>query len=375
MFLSLTKDKNRILEVKEKLQSHRDKELAFIQTLNIPVEDTSSYVEGYCNVPLSKIAIGTFKGDRGQEVSDEYKQAIKRSVKNSINVIDTAINYRDTESELAVGQIVKELIDDGLIKRDQVFISTKGGFMGDAYKWLLHSEDEAKNRHSIRPGHIKHCLNTSYNNLKLKTIDLYYLHNPEIALNYMSQDEFYTTMLQNFVMLEDEVRRGRIRGYGFATWTGLRVDPSHKNYIDLNRVLEIATIAAGYKPHNFNGIQLPINVLMSEAVTYPNQMHNGKLVPVVQLAKENNLKVFSSHSVIYGEDTENISSYYNFDYGLSTPQKSLLLLKSIPEITSAIVGMKKLVNVDSAIESLQHHDLTREQLDYTIKKCIFKRLV
>lgn len=375
MFLALVSDKDKILAVKEKLQPHRDTELEFIKTLDYTETNTDDYINGYCTAPLSKIAIGTFKGDRGQEVSNEYKEAIKRSVLNGINVIDTAINYRDCESEVAVGETIKELIDSKAIERSDVYVSTKGGFMSEQYKWLLNTDNEVRNNHAIRPGYLKHCLNRSYSNLKLKTIDLYFLHNPEIALNYLSQDEFYTTMLQNFVMLEDEVRVGRIRGYGFATWHGLRLDPSHKNYIDLNKILEIAQIAAGHKPHHFIGIELPINVLMNEALIYPNQMYNGKMVTVTTFAKENNLKVFSSNSVIYGEDNETITARYNFDYGFTVPQKSLLLLKSIPEITSAIVGMKQLANVDSAIEVLEHFDLTQEQLDYTLTKCIFKRLI
>lgn len=374
MFLSLFSNEQRLLEIKQKLQPLRDQELEFIKTLENNTEDTSNYLDGYCTAPLSKIAIGTFKGDMGQEVSDEYKQAIKKCLANGINVIDTAINYRYTESEIAVGEAIRELVDSGSIERDDVFVTTKGGFMGAPYAWGLRNQDEIKYKHSIRPAFIKHCLNTSYKNLKLKTIDLYFLHNPETALNYLDAEEFYSTLLQNFVMLEGEVQRGRIRGYGLATWPGLRANPEDKNYIDLNRVLEIAKIAAGYKPHNFIGIELPVNVLMNESFVYPNQMHNGKLVTVLDFAINNNIKVFSSNSVLYGEDSEKINTHYNYDYELTSPQKSLVFLKSIPGITSAIVGMKKSANVDSAIDAFRHHDLTQEQLEYTINKCVFKRV-
>jgi aryl-alcohol dehydrogenase-like predicted oxidoreductase/nucleoside-diphosphate-sugar epimerase len=374
MFLALFSNEQRLLEVKQKLQPLRDQELECIKTIDNGPDDTSDYLDGYCTAPLSKIAIGTFKGDLGQEVSDEYKQAIKKSVANGINVIDTAINYRYTESEIAVGEAIRELVDSTSIERDDVFVTTKGGFIGAPYMWKLLNSDEIKYKHSIRPGFIKHCLNRSYKNLKLKTIDLYFMHNPEVALNYLEPEEFYTMLLQNFVMLEGEVQRGRIRGYGLATWPGLRASPEDKNYIDLNRVLEIAKIAAGYKPHNFVGIELPINVLMNEAFVYPNQMYNGELVTVLDFAINNNIKVFTSHSVLYGEDSEKINTHYNFDYELTTPQKSLVFLKSMPGITSAIVGMKKSANVDSAIEAFNHHDLTQEQLEYTINKCIFKRV-
>ena len=376
MFLYLFSDNDRLLKAKQELQPLRDKEIELLKAININNnDDNTDYIDGYCTVPLSKVAIGTFKGDRGQETSDAYKQAIKESIANKINVIDTAINYRSTESEIAVGEAIKELVDSDSIERNEIFVATKGGYINDNYHWPLHSDDEIKYKHSVRPGYIRHCLNTSYKNLKLKTIDLYFLHNPEVALNYLDQEDFYSILLQNFIMLEGEVQSGRIRGYGLATWHGLRLGPTNNNYIDLARVLEMAKIAAGYKQHNFIGIELPINVLMNEAIIYSNQMYNGTLVPVVEFAVNNNLKVFTSNSVMYGENNEKISSHYNFDYGLTSPQKSLLFLKSIEGITSAIVGMKKLENVNSAIEVVNHHDLTQEQLDFTINKCIFKRLI
>lgn len=374
MLSNLFTNEQRLNEARQKIQASRVKEIEFLKTIEIE-NDISDYIDGYCTAPLSKVAIGTFKGDLGENVSSEYKQAIRKSIANGINVIDTAINYRSTESEIAVGEVIRELIDSKTIDRDDVFITTKGGFMNGRYAWPLHSQNEVSNKHALRPGYIKHSLNASYKNLKLKTIDLYFLHNPETALNYLDQEEFYSLLFQNFVMLEDEVRQGRIRGYGLATWHGLRLSPNNKNYIDLNRVLEIAKIAASYKQHNFVGIELPINVLMNEAVIYPNQPQNGKLVTVLEFAKNNNLKVFTSNSVLYGQDTDRINAHYNFDYGLSSPQKSLLLLKSIPEITSAIVGMKNPTNVDSAIQVVNHHDLTQEQLDFTVNQCVFKRLV
>lgn len=372
MLLSLFSNQERLLAVKEKLQPLRNLEIEFAKTLS--QDEDSGYIQGHCTVSLSKIAIGTHRGEYSSEVDNDYKNAIKMSVSKGINVIDTAINYRNCRSEMIIGETLRELIDSDTIERNEIFVITKGGFMANEYNWPLINKNESQNKHSIRPGFIKHCLNRSYKNLKLKTIDLYLLHNPEIALNYMSQEEFYTTMLQNFVMLEDEVRVGRIRSYGFATWHGLRLPIDHKNYLDLNRILEIAEIAAGGKQHHFEGIELPINVLNSEAITYSNQWYQGKLIPTGSFARANNLKLFTSNSVIYGEDSSLISAHYSFDYEFTPAQKSLLFLKSLPEITSAIVGMKRSENVEQAIEVLNFHDLTQEQQDFTINKCIFKRI-
>ena len=324
---------------------------------------STDHTQGHCTSPLSKIAIGTFNGDSSQQINNTYKKSIKTCILNGINVIDTAINYRNSESELAVGEIINELIVSGAIDRHDVYIITKGGFLGETYCWDLHTDNEIQLGHSINSNYINHCLNKSLSNLKLKTIDLYFLHNPEIALTYLNQEEFYEIVLQNFIMLESEVHAGNIRGYGFATWTGLRVPPTHENYIDLNRILEIAKTAACGKQHNFVGIELPLNILRNEGVIIPNQMYNGSLVSTVQFAKLHNLNVFTSNSVLYGDNSKTINDFYNFDYNLSAPQKSMLLIKSIPGITSAIVGLKKIINVYSALDIIDHPPLTIEQIE------------
>lgn len=364
-----------LANAREKITDYRRREIEYANQLKL-IDSKEDYLPGHCTDPLSRIAIGTHRGDTSDETNATYYNAIAKSILNGINVVDVAINYRGTQSEKVVGQVINDLVSSGVKERNDIYVITKGGFTGKEYQWRLINEHEKQYKSSIRPAFIKHCFEHSYNNLKLGTIDLYLLHNSEIALNYMTHDEYYYSLLQNFINLEEEVAKGRLRGYGLATWPGLRVKRDEKLFIDMNRVLEMAEIAARGRnsQHHFVGVELPININRNEAVTLPNQYHNGALVTAVEYAKHHNLKLFISNSAMYGESNENIESFYNFDYGLTSAQKSLLFVKSIPEVTSAIVGMKQSAHVDQAIEVNNHFLLSEREVSSIIKKCVFKKL-
>src|SRR5439155_18001993 len=71
-----------------------------------------------------------YLGDTDGETDRLVEEAIYRSVASGgINVIDTAINYRFQKAERSVGRAVGKLIEDGLVRREDVFISTKNGYL------------------------------------------------------------------------------------------------------------------------------------------------------------------------------------------------------------------------------------------------------
>ena len=54
------------------------------------------------------------------------ENALYESVKSgAINVIDDSINYRAMKSEKSVGRSITRLVHDGIISRDEIFVSTK----------------------------------------------------------------------------------------------------------------------------------------------------------------------------------------------------------------------------------------------------------
>ena len=79
------------------------------------------------NIP--KIGLGTHLGSFSDEDSKQYTDAIMFAVQNGITMIDTAINYRGMRSEKDVGKAVSTLISSGIIKREDILISSKAGLL------------------------------------------------------------------------------------------------------------------------------------------------------------------------------------------------------------------------------------------------------
>jgi len=81
------------------------------------------------NLHLSNIGIGTYLGDPDEKTDELVKNAVKQSLLSGVNVIDTAINYRSQKAERAIGKAISELIEEGKISRDQIFVSSKNGYV------------------------------------------------------------------------------------------------------------------------------------------------------------------------------------------------------------------------------------------------------
>ena len=67
---------------------------------------------------------------------DDFDQyvALKYLLKSStVNVVDTAINYRCQKAERTIGAVLKTLFDDPdePIQRDEIFVSSKNGYVPD----------------------------------------------------------------------------------------------------------------------------------------------------------------------------------------------------------------------------------------------------
>ena len=58
-----------------------------------------------------------------------YIEAISLAVRSGINVLDSAINYRHQRSERNIAAALAALVGSGEILRDEVFVSTKAGYL------------------------------------------------------------------------------------------------------------------------------------------------------------------------------------------------------------------------------------------------------
>ena len=141
-------------------------------------------------------------------------------------------------------ETLRAAIADGVVKRDEVIICTKGGYVpldgapprtrDDYLEYLQRTfvhpgivapEDVVGGGHSLSPSFIAHQIKASQANLGVRTLDVYYLHNPEQQLDSVQPARLRTILRHAFVLLEERVESGDIGCYGCATWNALRTPP------------------------------------------------------------------------------------------------------------------------------------------------------
>lgn len=113
------------------------------------------------------------------------KQAVLDAIRSGYRLIDTAALYMNEE---AVGAAVKEAIDTGLVKREELFITTK--------LWADSASYEGA----------KKAFATSMQKLGLDYLDLYLIHQP------------YGDVYGAWKAMEELYREGKVRAIGVANF-------------------------------------------------------------------------------------------------------------------------------------------------------------
>ena len=124
--------------------------------------------------------------------------------------------------------------------------------------------------HCLHPKFIVDQLEGSLERLNCEAVDVYYLHNAYEAHGpYNTDNVFFDRLTQAFETLEGLVQSGKIKNYGLATYSSLRVRPTElKIHLSLEKVFRLAEKVSG-KSHHLRYIQVPINVMMPEAFVEP----------------------------------------------------------------------------------------------------------
>jgi aryl-alcohol dehydrogenase-like predicted oxidoreductase len=304
---------------------------------------------------LSSLGIGTYLGRDDERTDQLYAAAVRRALLLGINVVDTAINYRNQRSERAVGAALRE----GGLSRDGLVLCSKGGYVAfdgarphDARAFveetlvrpgIVDPAEMVAGCHCMSKRFLDHEIERSRRNLGVECIDVYYLHNPETQLGEVPRAEFLRRLRAAFEALEKACADGRIGCYGTATWNGYRLEPEEEEYLSLDEVIEAARDAGG-KDHHFKALQLPFNLEMDEAATLRNQGERTLL----EAAREAGLMVFASASVLQGRLAQQLpQAVRDALQGLRTDaQRALQFARSTPGISCALVGMKTPEHVD-----------------------------
>jgi len=325
---------------------------------------------------LSSIGIGTYLGEPDDATDRAYTDAVVAAAESGINVLDSAINYRFQRSERAIGAALKDLFAKGY-SRDEIVLCTKAGFLTpdgempadpNSYfsrefleRGIFTTDDIAAGCHCMAPGYLSDQLERSRRNLGVATIDVFYLHNPETQLSEVSPEVFRARIREAFLFLESAVASKAIRAYGLATWNSFRDDPKANGYLSLKEMADIARDVAG-DDHHFRFVQLPFNIAMPEALTRPNQMIDGKLVPMVQAARALNIALVTSAALLQGQLTKNLPPFIRAALGLQDNSSlALQFARSVPGLTTALVGMSNVAHVKSNAQLVAVEPASREQ--------------
>ena len=339
----------------------------------------------FANLYFSSIGLGTYLGNLNNKDDTDMQNAIYESVKSgAINVIDTAINYRAMKSEKSIGKAISKLINDDIISRDEIFISTKNGYITndgdyptiDVLEYIqnmyittgiINKEDISSGYNVMNPNYISRCIEKSLSNMKLNTIDLVYIHNAyESWYNDISNDEFIEMLKKVFEIYEKYRTKNKIRFYGMATWTCFRVMKESNEYLSLEEVIKIAKEIGG-NDHGFRFIQLPYNLAYSEAFFLRNQsVEDCKNMTVLEAAEKLGIGVFSSVPLLQGKLLDTNIPEYDHRLGQNQILKLLQIIRSSPSIISLLIGQKKIDHVKQNIEISNIPPLTKDEFNDAI---------
>lgn len=160
----------------------------------------------YTGAEMPAVGLGTFGSDKYS--ADQVANAVYGAVQCGYRLIDCASVY---QNEAQIGEVLKKLFDDGVVKREELFITSK--------VWNdMHGE-----------GKVLESCRQSLKDLGLSCIDLYFVHWP--FPNYhapgcdgdsrnpdskpFSLDEFMATWRQ----CEELVRMGLVKQIGMSNMT------------------------------------------------------------------------------------------------------------------------------------------------------------
>ena len=337
----------------------------------------------FSGLTLSSIGIGTYLGNVDSVTDDLVKEAIKKSVLSAINVIDTAINYRSQKAERSVGKAVSELVEEDKAKREELFISTKNGYVtndGDINEefWeyihntlvkpgIIKSNDISSGYHCMTIPYLEQQLNQSLKNLGLDCVDLIYLHNAaEGQLQDISKEEFMKKLKDVFEFYEKQRKSGSIRYYGMATWDCFRVPREHPQHILLSDVVRLAKEIGGSE-HGFRFIQLPYNMYLDQAIILKNQFVNGSEASILETAINLGIGVFASVPLMQAKllKPNTIPEFGNLQ---RSSHRALQFVRSTPGIIAPLVGQKTLDHVNENLELVKIEPLSNIEFTELIKK-------
>ena len=346
-------------------------------------QDSHKNYKNVHNLTLSNVGIGTYLGNPDTETDYIVQSAVKKSILGGINVIDSAINYRAQKAERSVGNAISQLIDNNDISREEIFVSTKNGYVtndGDIKEDLMqyvmreYGKTGIVKEGDISPGY--HCMTLPYlndqlerslKNLGLDCIDLMYLHNSVEGQTHLPREQFLKNLKGVFEFYEKKRKEGKIRFYGMATWECFRVTQENPLFLQLSEVMDLAMEVGGTE-HGFRFIQLPFNLMLDQAYLTKNHKIGENTVSILEAAQRFNLGVFTSVPLLQGKllTTNTIPEFGDS----STSVRLLQFVRSTPGIIAPLIGHKLESHVKENMNVMKIPPLSELEFNNLVKRMI-----
>ncbi len=350
-------------------------EATFDDTLNF-AKKFKNYKDFYIkhnDLVFSKLGLGTFSKEPYKEENYvfHYIEGVKEAIRRGINLIDTASNYRYGQSEKEIGIALKELFDEEAIRREELIICSKGGFIQldypfpeNPYLWIdekiikakLATKDDIElDQHCLTADFIEWSCKKSLKNLGIDSIDIYFLHNPEMQLLKLGYKKFLKKIESIFKRFEKMADSGKIKYYGIATWNGFTNSTSSNELMNLEDLVQIAKKVAG-ESHHFKYIQTPFNIAKTSIYTLETQKVNGEKCTLLQAAHRLKIGVISSSSLLQMNLFKNsfkAETGYLLDSKMvleNDIQLALQFVRSTPGIISSLFASKAPIHIKKNLE-------------------------
>lgn len=144
-------------------------------------------------VKMPQVGLGTWLSEPAN-----VKVAVKTAIETGYRLIDTAAIYGN---EAAIGETVRELIQAGKIKREDLFITTK--------LWVTH----------LHPNDTESAIRESLRLLQMDYVDLYLAHAAVCYSHDMSKQNLSVTVQDIWCGLEGVYAKGLAKAIGVSNWS------------------------------------------------------------------------------------------------------------------------------------------------------------
>ena len=246
---------------------------------------------GTTGLTTTRLGFGTYRVDTQ---NTDHREALKKALRESCNLIDTSTNYMDGDSERLVGSVIAELIASGDLRREEVIVVSKIGYVQGQNLKLAEAREKAGRPypdmvkygdgvwHCIHPEFLEDQLTFSLDRLGLATLDICLLHNPEYFLSQAThrgekdpaklRANFYDRLERAFAYFESQVSAGRLQYYGVSSNTAASPidDPEATSLAYMVQAAQAAAQSMGSDVHHFRIVQLPMNLFESGAALTAN---------------------------------------------------------------------------------------------------------